>query len=196
MAFFHLTHSYKIACQVIKLQEPPHLSPFTFLSLYFYPFQNLTLPGSRRLRELQSQPENKICMDCSQKNPQWASISYGVFMCLECSSKHRGLGIHISFVRSVTMDSWSEIQLKKMELGENERVNQFILQYGIPEETNIVTKYNTNAASVYRDRIQSLTEGKLWRNPPVVKETIRSGYIRVIIIIINLRWVVGEREEW
>ncbi|KAL2541005.1 ADP-ribosylation factor GTPase-activating protein AGD7 [Abeliophyllum distichum] len=107
------------------------------------------MPALRRLRELQSQPENKICMDCSQRirNGQ-ASISYGVFMCLECSSKHRGLGVHISFVRSVTMDSWSEIQLKKMELGKNERFNQFILQYGIPKETDIVTKYNTNVASV------------------------------------------------
>ncbi|KAL6952294.1 putative ADP-ribosylation factor GTPase-activating protein agd6 [Sarracenia purpurea var. burkii] len=96
-------------------------------------------------------------------------------MCLECSGKHRGLGVHISFVRSVTMDSWSEIQLKKMEAGGNERLNTFLAQYGVSKETDIVTKYNTNAASVYRDRIQALAEGRPWRDPPIVKENLGVG---------------------
>lgn len=73
------------------------------------------------------------------------------------------------------MDSWSDIQLKKMELGGNERFNSFVSQYGIPKETDIVTKYNTKAASIYRDRIQALAEGRPWSDPPVVKETLKSN---------------------
>ena len=62
-----------------------------------------------------------------------------------------------------------------MESGGNEQLNSFFAQYGIAKETDIVTKYNTNAASVYRDRIQALAEGKPWRDPPVVKESTGFG---------------------
>ncbi|KAE9612250.1 hypothetical protein Lal_00022097 [Lupinus albus] len=131
------------------------------------------MAAARRLGDLQSEPGNNICVDCSQKNPQWASVSYGVFMCLECSGKHRSLGVHISFVRSVNMDSWSEIQIKKMEAGGNDKLNEFLARYEIPKEIDIVTKYNTNAASVYRNRIQAIAEGRGWRDPPVVKEILK-----------------------
>ena len=41
------------------------------------------------LNELRLVAGNIMCVDCGKANPDWASISLGVFMCLECSGQHR-----------------------------------------------------------------------------------------------------------
>ncbi|GMH33147.1 hypothetical protein BSKO_00981 [Bryopsis sp. KO-2023] len=123
----------------------------------------------RILRALQSRQENKVCADCNAKNPQWASVSYGIFMCLECSGQHRGLGVHLSFVRSVGMDAWSPSQLKKMEIGGNGKMNNFFKQYGVDKFTDIPVKYNSAVAEAYREKICAEEEGRPYAPPSASK---------------------------
>ncbi|KAD0072707.1 hypothetical protein E3N88_44817 [Mikania micrantha] len=68
------------------------------------------------------------------------------------------------------MDSWSEIQLRKMDSGGNENLNKFLSKYGISKEMDIVSKYYTNVASGYGEKIQALAEGKSWCDPPMYED--------------------------
>ncbi len=50
--------------------------------------------------------------------------------------------------RSVTMDAWSPDQLRKMQLGGNDTLNNFLGKYSVDKFTEIKDKYNSQAAEV------------------------------------------------
>ncbi|KAL9127484.1 MAG: hypothetical protein Q9175_007724 [Cornicularia normoerica] len=69
---------------------------------------------------------NKGCADCKRnKHPRWASWNLGVFVCIRCSGIHRGMGTHISRVKSVDLDAWTDEQLQSVLRWGNSRANKY-----------------------------------------------------------------------
>jgi ribosomal protein L37AE/L43A len=131
---------------------------------------NANLQIKKQLKEISNEEANSSCFDCGNKPANWASISNGIFLCLDCSSEHRGYGIEISFIRSITMDQWTQEQVNIMKIGGNQRLKDFLTNYEIPENMDRKIIYFSNLMNFYRKQIKAESMGQINMEPFASKE--------------------------
>jgi stromal membrane-associated protein len=103
--------------------------------------------NSQTIKSLLKLEGNKVCADCKRNkrklqpssleiscanadknlftDPRWASWNLGIFICIRCSGIHRGMGTHISRVKSVDLDAWTDEQLQSVLKWGNSRANKY-----------------------------------------------------------------------
>ncbi|KAI7850311.1 hypothetical protein BDC45DRAFT_518530 [Circinella umbellata] len=123
-------------------------------------------------KKLKQNRYNKVCFDCNSKNPIWASVSFAVYLCTDCSSAHRNLGVHISFVRSTVLDSWSWDQLRLMAVGGNQAASEYFsknaTQSSAGNSKDAKVKYTSRAGQQYKKLLEKRAAEDAITNPTTV----------------------------
>ena len=146
--------------QINKAKQPQSIVPRGGNGQYVSDMDN----DDNKLDESQYAPNKEIekllkikgndrCIDCRATFPKWASVNNGCFLCINCAAKHRNMGVNISFVRSISLDSWSKIQLKRMEYGGNATLKKYWKDQKFPKDLTPEQRLNNEAMDKYRDNL-------------------------------------------
>ncbi|XP_053618194.1 stromal membrane-associated protein 1 [Plodia interpunctella] len=112
--------------------------------------------------------DNKYCVDCDAKGPRWASWNLGIFLCIRCAGIHRNLGVHISKVKSVNLDSWTPEQVVSLQQMGNSRARA-VYEANLPDSFRRPQNDSSLEAFIRAKYEQKKYIAKEWVPPTIPK---------------------------
>lgn len=95
---------------------------------------------------------NSRCCDCGVSHPEWASVAFGVLVCLGCSGFHRSLGTGTTTTKSLELDYFTPTQFQYLVQGGNLKFKQHAV------DGRQFARYRTLLAEDYREALQQRVE--------------------------------------
>ncbi|KAF8785146.1 Stromal membrane-associated protein 1 like protein [Argiope bruennichi] len=120
------------------------------------------------LGNLLREEDNKYCVDCDAKGPRWASWNLGIFLCIRCAGIHRNLGVHISKVKSVNLDTWTPEQVAYLQQMGNSQARA-VYEANLPESFRRPQTDSSLEAFIRAKYEQKKYIAKEWVPPPPPK---------------------------
>merc|ERR1712228_1118142 len=96
------------------------------------------------------------------------SINTGVVICIACCGVHRGLGTHISKVRSLLLDDIPQSTLNTLSQLGNDKINK-ILEHTIPSDYSTLNYENNPSIQEKEKYIKGKYMFKMFINPEIGK---------------------------
>ncbi|KAI9980128.1 hypothetical protein PInf_026795 [Phytophthora infestans] len=128
----------------------------------------------RKLTEMMhSSSENQSCADCTSRLNEsiWASTTVGAFLCINCAGSHRKLGVQLSRVKSLHLDTWTDEEVAAMK-GGNKSVKEIYSKHldewlGVDSSLKLLPSAATELREKY---IRAKYEAKQFTKLPVTIE--------------------------
>ena len=135
----------------------------------------------REFEELLKEKSNKECFDCREVPACWASVNNSIYLCMNCAGIHRGFGVSISYIRSITIDTWNETQINYMKAGGNKRLEALLIEFKVPKSTPTDKLYCSKLLEYHRNRIKNGVNNETGPIPPTIEEAL----IPIVTILNN-----------
>jgi len=112
-----------------------------------------------RIFEGRSQ-EDQLCADCGRERSDWASVSFGIYLCSSCAAVHRELGPRKSLVRPLDSGwGWPLLDLAPLRLGGNAAFQARLEGYAAVTRAAATDRYSSRFAEYYRRYLDALCAG-------------------------------------